>query len=123
MSFVFAAMPITIIRGLQISIKKKFGLCILLGLGFFVGICSAVKTAQLLVLSSRRDLTWDTYTLWLWSFIENALVIVCGCIPTLKPLYDKLIKGTPIRPSRSHHNGKGPHCHGMAPHRPQGPAE
>jgi hypothetical protein len=47
-------------------------------------------------------------TLSLYS-IENALVIVCGCIPTLKPLYDKIVKGKPIRPSRSHDNGKGPY--------------
>lgn len=33
--------------------------------------------------------------------IEAALIIICGCIPTTKPIYDYFRKGTPVRPFRS----------------------
>lgn len=33
--------------------------------------------------------------------LEIALVIICGCIPTIKPVYDYFRNGTPVRPFRS----------------------
>ena len=32
--------------------------------------------------------------------VESYIVIICGCIPTLVPLYHWLVKGNPIRPAR-----------------------
>lgn len=37
------------------------------------------------------DHTWDLATLVNWSTIETSAAVVCGCIPTLRPLLVKVI--------------------------------
>jgi hypothetical protein len=97
--FVLALMPCTIIWGLKMSTRKKISLGALLGLGIFTGVCAAVKTAQLVSLAARADLTWETFDLYLWTSAEIFLVIVCGSIPTLKPLWDRFV-GSKVRTHR-----------------------
>lgn len=85
--FVLAFLPVTLIWKLQLDVKKKVGLAILLGCGIVTGICAAVKTSKLVTLQARSDLTWETYDLYIWTGVEIVLLIVCGSIPALKPLY------------------------------------
>lgn len=87
--FILALIPITIIWDLQLSVRKRISLILLLGAGVFSGVCSAIKTDQLNSLTSRSDLTWETFSLYLWTGAEIFLVIVCGSLPTLKPLWDR----------------------------------
>lgn len=35
---------------------------------------------------------------------ETFIVIICGCIPTVMPLFDWLVKGNPMRPARPRFN-------------------
>ncbi|PSN75622.1 hypothetical protein BS50DRAFT_568219 [Corynespora cassiicola Philippines] len=86
--FVLAFMPLTLIWGLQLDLKKKIGLAVLLCCGALTGVCAAVKTSKLVSLASRSDLTWETYDLYIWTGVEIVLLIVCGSVPALKPLYD-----------------------------------
>lgn len=51
------------------------------------GICAAIKTTKLTTLNARSDMTWETFSLFLWTGIEIILLIVCGSIPALKPIY------------------------------------
>lgn len=87
--FILALVPITIIWDLQLSVRKRVSLILLLSAGIFSGVCSAIKTAQLSSLTSRSDLTWETFSLYLWTGAEIFLIIVCGSLPTLKPLWDR----------------------------------
>ncbi|KAI0411007.1 hypothetical protein F5X98DRAFT_368384 [Xylaria grammica] len=84
----FSLIPITLIWRLHLSTKKRVGLVILLSGGVFSGISAAIKTNQLVTLTARSDLTWETFGLYLWTGIEIFLILVCGCIPTLRPLWD-----------------------------------
>ena len=72
-----ALLPVTIIRGLQMDLKRKIGLCILLGLGSLyeavstlletdaypeiqrAGIASLVKTISLQTLRDQADFTCE----------------------------------------------------------------
>lgn len=85
---VLATLPTTIFYKLQMSLKTKLGLCIILSLGLVAAICGAIKTKFLASLNARSDLTWDTYDLLIWSDAELFVIIVCGSIPPIKPLYD-----------------------------------
>jgi hypothetical protein len=38
-----------------------------LTLRFRTGICAAIKTTKLLGLTARSDLTWETYSLFMWT--------------------------------------------------------
>ncbi|KAF2756869.1 hypothetical protein EJ05DRAFT_511646 [Pseudovirgaria hyperparasitica] len=90
-----AILPVTLVKDLHMELKKKIGLCLLLGLGIFTGVCAAIKINQLVTLAARSDFTWATYQLFIWTNTEGALVIICGSIPALKPLY-RLVRGEPI---------------------------
>ncbi|KAF2009489.1 hypothetical protein BU24DRAFT_497104 [Aaosphaeria arxii CBS 175.79] len=87
MDFFLAGLPITLVWGLQTDLRKKIALCALLGCGALTGICAGVKTSKLLSLNERSDITWETVPLFMWSGIEIILLIVCGSIPALKPIY------------------------------------
>lgn len=89
---VLAVLPITVFYNLNLSFKKKLGLSVLLGLGLVAAICGAIKTKFLASLSARSDLTWDTYNLFVWSSAELFVIIVCGSVPPIKPLYDMVFR-------------------------------
>ncbi|KAL9120674.1 MAG: hypothetical protein Q9187_002773 [Circinaria calcarea] len=88
---VLACVPGTIIYGLNMELKKRISLCILLGLGLVAAVCGIIKTNFLAALSSRADLTWATYNLIVWSGAELFVIIVCGSIPPLKTFWDRFV--------------------------------
>jgi hypothetical protein len=89
---VLAVIPITIFYSLKLNIKRKLGLSVLLGLGLVAAVCGAIKTKFLASLNARSDLTWETYNLFVWSSAELFVIIVCGSIPPIKPLYDLVFR-------------------------------
>lgn len=104
--FILALMPISIIWHLQLSLRKRIGVVFLLGCGVLSGVCAAIKTANLVALAARSDLTWETFKLYLWTSSEIFLIIVCGSIPTLRPLWDKIVHGRSRKaPSGSYASG------------------
>ncbi|KAI0872148.1 hypothetical protein GGS24DRAFT_491707 [Hypoxylon argillaceum] len=84
---IFSLIPVKIIWKLHLSIRKRLGLILLLSSGIFSGVSAAIKTNQLVTLTARSDLTWETFGLYLWTSIEIFVIIICGCIPTLRPLW------------------------------------
>ncbi|KAM3071006.1 hypothetical protein ACMFMG_009912 [Clarireedia jacksonii] len=90
---VLAIVPATVIYGLNMEMKKRINLCILLGLGLIAAICCIVKTTYVGSLNAHSDLTWKTYDLLVWSGSELFVIIVCGSIPPLKPFWDKYVTG------------------------------
>ncbi|MCJ1291713.1 hypothetical protein MMC34_003258 [Xylographa carneopallida] len=85
--FCLALIPITLFWNLNMSIQKRVALCVLMSAGVLAGICGAVKTSKLPE-ANDLDVTWATFDLLLWNAVETFLVIICGSLPTLKPLYD-----------------------------------
>ena len=84
--FAFAAFPILFLWRVQIDLKTKIGLWILMGLGFITGACCLVRT----VLNGQSvplDGTYDGIINWLWRLFEVQIGIIAACIPTLRPLY------------------------------------
>ena len=84
--FAFAAFPILFLWRVQIDLKTKIGLWILMGLGFITGACCLVRT----VLNNQSvplDGTYDGIINWLWRLFEVQIGIIAACIPTLRPLY------------------------------------
>ncbi len=84
--FAFAAFPILFLWRVQIDLKTKIGLWILMGLGFITGACCLVRT----VLNNQSvplDGTYDGIINWLWRLFEVQIGIIAACIPALRPLY------------------------------------
>lgn len=68
-----ALLPIPIIWRLKIAVRKKLGICAILGLGILAGISSSIKASKLLALRHRSDLTCEfhplvvPHTIWKYS--------------------------------------------------------
>jgi len=103
MDFLLAFLPATFVWKLKMIRKKKLSLCLLLGTGVVAGIFAAIKTFEFEQFkrssdSISTDFTWDLYVFWVWTTLETSTIIICGCIPTLKPLYDRIRHGKEIKP-------------------------
>ena len=113
LDFALAFMPITIVWEMNVSLRKKLGLCCLLGLGVLyvsfdmvcccandkklsAGICASVKTSYFPSLIDTKDPTWGSYPLYLWAVLELEAVIIAGCVPPSVPLWDFLTRGKPM---------------------------
>ncbi|MCJ1412561.1 hypothetical protein MMC19_006658 [Ptychographa xylographoides] len=68
--------------------RKKVCLCMLMGLGLFAAIAAIIKTSKLPELNVE-DFTWVSFELYSWAIVEIFILVVCGCIPTLGPLYSQ----------------------------------
>ncbi|KAI0544972.1 hypothetical protein F4679DRAFT_562986 [Xylaria curta] len=90
---VLALFPILIIRKLKMPIRSKVGICFLMSLGVIATAAAAVKTVELRNLATP-DFTWDAVPLVYWFLAENWIIIICACIPTIKPL---ILKGAFIQ--------------------------
>lgn len=97
---VLALMPVTIIWGLKMPLSKRLGLIALMGCGVFGAICTIIKARLLTKLTARSDFTWQTYDLYLWVSAEITIIILCGSIPTFKPLWDRFVKRKPTLSSK-----------------------
>lgn len=91
-----AFLPATFLYNLDLTVKKKIGLCLLLGLGAMAAVFAAIKTKYLSSLTARSDITWETYNLYLWSGMELFVIIVCGSVPPIKPVCDYIFRLTGI---------------------------
>lgn len=70
-------LPIPIIWQLQMPIKQRIGVCILLCLGFIVTIAGIVRTYYIWKsLMDSYDTTWYAYPLWIAAAIEIDLAVV-----------------------------------------------
>ncbi|KAF2267246.1 hypothetical protein CC78DRAFT_490743 [Lojkania enalia] len=107
MDFFLAAVPISLVWGLKTDLRKRIALCVLLGCGSLTGICAAVKASTLVSLNARSDLTWETFSLFMWTGIEIILLIVCGSIPALKPIYALCMGRRSVNSSQRYAQGTG----------------
>jgi hypothetical protein len=73
------------------SMRKKFAVSLLMGLGCFAGITAIIRTTKLQKLKTVTDVTWEVWTLVMWVAIECSVIIICACIPSLRPLFCKLL--------------------------------
>ncbi|GKZ73649.1 hypothetical protein AnigIFM60653_010805 [Aspergillus niger] len=78
--------PFRQIAKLQMNRRKKIAVCLILALGGFVCVASAVRIYVLYRFTQARDITWMMGPLFIWSSIEPSVAIVCACLPHLGPL-------------------------------------
>jgi hypothetical protein len=83
---VLALFPIFIMWNVQIPLKVKAGIVVLMSLGILATVAAIVKTVELRNLATM-DFTWDAVPLQYWFLAENWIIIICACVPTIKPLF------------------------------------
>ncbi|KAI0139012.1 hypothetical protein F4776DRAFT_617705 [Hypoxylon sp. NC0597] len=91
--FILAFLPLTFIWNLRLSLRKKVAVVTLLSGALFSGICAAIQTSQLVHLASRSDFIWEMFGIHVWTGTEIFVIIICGSIPTLSPLWERFSCG------------------------------
>lgn len=88
-----AIVPVMVFWKLQLKIKTKIGLCLLMSTTALAAICAIVKTTKLNELSDLADFTYGTVDLIIWAIVEADVIIIAACIPTLRPFVISVQKG------------------------------
>ncbi|KAI7348839.1 hypothetical protein KC320_g6410 [Hortaea werneckii] len=68
---------------LEVSGRKKVGICLTFVLGLFVTICSAVRLQYLVRWGDSKNPTWDYNPIAIWSAVEGDVSIICCCLPAM----------------------------------------
>ncbi|KAJ5332775.1 hypothetical protein MYU51_009099 [Penicillium brevicompactum] len=89
---VLATYPVHLFWKLQMKLRIKIALSILMGLGWIAAVCSAVKTYELKALTETTDITWAQSSLVIWASTEAWIVIVVGCVPPIRPLMERVLQ-------------------------------
>ncbi|KAJ5934752.1 Major facilitator superfamily domain general substrate transporter [Penicillium verhagenii] len=106
-------LPMPLLTQMRLPKKQKIILIITFSFGFFVAVVDVIRIAFLQQAAISRqvalksihlqnvgtaDFSWYASFSFMWSAVEVNASIICGCVPSLKPLVarilPKLIKGT-----------------------------
>ncbi|KXJ87893.1 hypothetical protein Micbo1qcDRAFT_112990, partial [Microdochium bolleyi] len=78
-------LPLPMLRTLQLPMKQKVGVAVVLTMGAFVCVVSIIRLQSLNKLMTDADLTNNTTSALAWCLVELLLSIIGGSIPALKP--------------------------------------
>ncbi|PYH91840.1 hypothetical protein BO71DRAFT_451858 [Aspergillus ellipticus CBS 707.79] len=83
--FATVLVPIPWLRRLQMPLRQKIAIGVMLAMGCFVGVVSCIRLFSLYILLKSTDLTWATTNALMWCTIELNLGIIGGCITAMRP--------------------------------------
>lgn len=84
--------PLTFIVRIQRPLREKIALACVMGLGVFGSSASVAKTFMVGSYGKTGDTLMDTVGLTTLSMLEQQLAIIAACIPTLKRLFEKVLR-------------------------------
>ncbi|KAF7719103.1 MFS-type L-fucose-proton symporter [Penicillium ucsense] len=117
-------LPIPILTQMRLPFKQKVILVVTFSFGFFVAVVDVIRIAFLqraaiskslaletihLQNNTDADFSWYASLSFMWSVVEVNISIICGCVPSLKPLVTRLMPklirdtGDPSTSPRSHY--------------------
>ncbi|KFY43096.1 hypothetical protein V495_04169 [Pseudogymnoascus sp. VKM F-4514 (FW-929)] len=89
---VLAVVPIAAFWKLQMPFATKLGVCIMMGLTLLSAIVTIIKATYLHLFTDRTDPLFNVVPLVLWGLVEQNVVLVAACIPTLRPFFYKAFR-------------------------------
>jgi len=87
---VIFALPIKEVFQLRLTMQKRIALVLMFSVGSFACVTSMVRLKYIVTFANTLDATWDNVDPVNWSIIEVACAIICGSLPTLRPLFRKV---------------------------------
>ncbi|KAH7009474.1 hypothetical protein B0J12DRAFT_587225 [Macrophomina phaseolina] len=76
-------LPIWLLWGLHLPVKKKIGVVLVLMAGSFVCAVSIIRLAIIPSGMKNPDITWNYVRNLMWCIIETYVGIICTCLPSL----------------------------------------
>ncbi|XPS73004.1 hypothetical protein M3J09_005158 [Ascochyta lentis] len=85
--FMVALLPVPLVWQLQLNLRAKISLILVLSLGVFAAVAAIVKAGiQKTVFADPDPFVHDRFTLW--RFIEFDVGIIAASLPALKPMFN-----------------------------------
>ncbi|KAF1811365.1 hypothetical protein P152DRAFT_459764 [Eremomyces bilateralis CBS 781.70] len=81
-------LPIPLILSMKLRPQQRYGLVVLLALGYIVTAAGALRTYYTWKVFHNPlwDYSWYYYPAFLASAVENDLAVICACVPAMRPL-------------------------------------
>ncbi|KAJ5370133.1 uncharacterized protein N7496_006225 [Penicillium cataractarum] len=92
--FVLAIVPINAFWKLQMPTSTKVGVCVMMGLTMLSAIVTIIKATYLHLFTDHIDPLFNVVPLVLWGLIEQNVVIIAACVPTLRPFFRRTFKSS-----------------------------
>ncbi|KIW88074.1 uncharacterized protein Z519_11184 [Cladophialophora bantiana CBS 173.52] len=89
----FALLPIPVVWKLQANLRTKLTLCFVLSLGLFACISSIIKTVKQAHALADPDWTYHD-SFFMWNNIEFNIGILAASLPSLRPLFARILGAT-----------------------------
>ncbi|TLD15170.1 hypothetical protein PspLS_10686 [Pyricularia sp. CBS 133598] len=83
--FVILLLPLWLVKPLQMPLKRKVGVGLVLMAGGFAVAISIQRVMVAMTLPNTKDITYQGGLSALWGCVEIWSGILCACLPTLKP--------------------------------------
>lgn len=83
-------MPMPILWRMQMQTKEKYQIMGMFLLGGFVSFCSLYRTI-IIHEEDWVDPSWDDIPLGVWTMAELGIGVVSACLPTMRPLFVKIM--------------------------------
>jgi hypothetical protein len=87
--FIIFLLPIPAVVSMTIPRAQKAGLLFVFCIGLFVCLISVLRVIWLTGRFPKTDMTWHLTSIGNWSSIEINIFVICACLTTLKPLFEK----------------------------------
>ncbi|KAF8848700.1 hypothetical protein BDZ45DRAFT_551520, partial [Acephala macrosclerotiorum] len=85
------AIPMPLLKQLQLPRQQKIGLMFVFGFGAFVCVTSVIRLKSLYQISVSADTSLEGVNAAIWSGIEINVGIACSSLPALKPLLVRIV--------------------------------
>ncbi|KAH8728711.1 hypothetical protein GQ44DRAFT_608860 [Phaeosphaeriaceae sp. PMI808] len=83
----FALIPIPMVWRLQVNLRTRIGLAVILSLGLFASAIAIYKTPMQYNFFKVKDWSGKGAYYYIWQQVEMHIGIMAACLPTLKPLF------------------------------------
>lgn len=81
-------LPLPTLHALNLPRRQRIALLLVFSLGFVVVLAGSMRLYWVAeVVNNTYDVTWDGFVMWIWTAVEVNLGVICGCAPTLRPLF------------------------------------
>ncbi|KAI1394477.1 uncharacterized protein F4822DRAFT_388309 [Hypoxylon trugodes] len=87
-------LPMPIIWRLKTDFRRKLQLTGLFLLGSFVVVVSIIRVTYVSNVSFSDGFWANSYPS-MWSVVENCIAVVAACLPVMRPVFNKVLYGTP----------------------------
>ncbi|KFY44065.1 hypothetical protein V495_03648 [Pseudogymnoascus sp. VKM F-4514 (FW-929)] len=111
------AIPMPLLKQLQLPKKQKIGLMFVFGFGAFVCVTSIIRLKSLYEISVSPDTALDGVNAGIWSGIEINVALACASLPAIKPLIAKFVPhflSSRAERSTRHNNPSGGYDHALS---------